>query len=176
MIGGLLIRSQRIYKAGEYVTIAEVQGKVRKVGLLYTYLEANVARNLYVIENAIAVTGVIVNHSRIGGSPVTVDIPIYDPGTLSRPEIGKCLTGLLEDWPLRFDDTFQAWLETHDGEAEIWRIMVYIPDHRMDEIGLIAGDLKIQLCDRLESLGVVVRDDDRVDVFIDKGGDEERKD
>lgn len=167
-IGGIMLSTRSIYKTGDYVTIGEAHGRVRRVGWLYTQLEDTVNRNVHIIENS-AVTGVIINHSKIGGSPVYVEIPIYDYNGITRIAFGEFLVDTVTAWDENHEEAkINAWIDSHDGEAEIWKVITHIPDDKLSESDIMAGELKVILCEELEAHGFVIRDDDRVDVFMGK--------
>lgn len=166
LIGRFLIRGQDLYRAGEFVTLDGAQGRVVRIGWLYTYLEVPVQRQLHTIENSAAVAGEVVNHSRIGGSPVFVDVPIYEYGPLDRIALRDLMVDTLNAWTEAYDDQADAWLNGHDGEAEIWRGLAYVGDEDIGHAEMLAGGAKALVCNALEAAGLVVRDDDRVDNFV----------
>jgi hypothetical protein len=171
LIGGVMLMTRGIYRKGDYVTIGEAHGKVQRVGWLYTHLTDEVGRNVFIIENS-AVTGVIVNHSRIQGAPVYVDVPIYDYGNYDRAGVEWAILNAMRTWSHRFDVALQAWVQSHDGEAEIWRALIYVADEKLARAEMLAGELRKRICETLEAQGVTVRDDDRVDVYMGGADDE----
>ncbi len=152
LVAGAMIHIDDIYQVGEVVTVAELHGKIVYRSLLRTELELPDGSKAWV-PNSTFQENQVLNHSRMGGWRVCVQIPLdraSDRGTAQRV-MDKVVASL--DWNSLGKEAFVAF--DHVGsEAMFFTAYAWIEDRT--EEPLYRGLLLSALVDELEAAGVSV--------------------
>jgi small-conductance mechanosensitive channel len=151
-VAGAMIRIDDIYQVGEAVTVGDLHGKVVYRSLLRTELELPDGSKAWV-PNSVFQENQVLNHSRMGGWRVCVQIP------LDRASDRATAQGVMDDvvasleWNSRGKDAFVAF--DHVGsEAMFFMAYAWIDDRTREP--WYRGLLLSALVDALEDAGVSV--------------------
>ena len=151
-VAGAMIRIDDLYQVGEAVTVGDLHGKVAYRSLLRTELELPDGSKAWV-PNSVFQENQVLNHSRMGGWRVCVQIPLdraSDRATAQ--DVMDDVVASLE-WNSRGKDAFVAF--DHVGsEAMFFMAYAWIDDRTREP--WYRGLLLSALVDALETAGVSV--------------------
>lgn len=155
VIAGLIIRSSRMYRKGDWIDTSGVVGKVTSLGLTHTTILKPVDRDSCVVENADVIDGTIINRSKIPGHPSVAHIAIYDYGHLSRSDA----LGVMHDSAMAFDKRMSdidplVYFDCVSGNAEYFKAIVHVKESYLEVLPKVNGDLTLDIIDALETKGV----------------------
>ena len=151
-VAGTMIRIDDLYQSGEVVTVGDLSGKVVHRSLLRTELELPDGSKAWV-PNSTFQDHQVLNHSRMGGWRVTVEVPLdrsSDRGKAQR--IMDEVVSTLE-WNCWGKQAFVAF-DRVGGEAMFFTAYAWITDRTQEP--WYRGLLLNALVDALEAAGVSV--------------------
>ena len=151
-VAGAMITIDDLYRVGEVVTVGEIFGRVVYKSVLRTELELPDGTMAWV-PNSEFQEAQVLNHSRLGGCRVSVEIPL--DGSPDRPLAVNTMNAALEGlwWNTSGRRPFVVF-ERVGGEAMFFRAYAWIDD-RTDE-PYYRGLLLSTLVDALELRGLSV--------------------
>lgn len=152
LVAGAMIRIDDIYRVGEVVTVGDLHGHVVYRSMLRTELELPDGSTAWV-PNSSFQDGQVLNHSRMGGWRICVDVPLdcaSDRATATAV-MNDVVTSLT--WNSEGKRAFVAF--DHVGsEAMFFKAYAWIDDRSLEP--WYRGVLLSQIVDALESVGVSV--------------------
>lgn len=151
-VAGTMIRIDDLYEVGEVVTVGELNGKVAHRSLLRTELELPDGSKAWV-PNSTFQDQEVLNHSRMGGWRVSVEIPLDRASDRSRAQevMDEVISSL--DWNSHGKRAFVVF-DRVGGEAMFFTAYAWIDDRTQEP--WYRGLLLSALVDALEDEGVSV--------------------
>lgn len=151
-VAGAMITIDDLYRVGDVVTVAGIFGRVRYKSVLRTELELPDGTTAWVPNSQFQEQQVL-NHSRLGGCRVSVEIPL--DGTPDRAAALRAMNEALDDltWGSAGRRPFVVF-ERVGGEAMFFRAYAWIDDRTTEPYH--CGLLLTALVDALEGAGLSV--------------------
>ncbi len=151
-VAGAMIRIDDVYEVGEAITVNELHGKVVYRSLLRTELELPDGSKAWV-PNSVFQESEVLNHSRMGGWRIRVQIPLDRATDRKRAQeiMGDVISGLT--WNAPGKQAFVAF-DHVGGEAMFFNAYAWIADRTQEP--WYRGLLLDTLVDALEADGVSV--------------------
>ena len=151
-VAGAMITIDDLYRVGEVVTVGEVFGRVTYKSVFRTELELPDGTTAWV-PNAQFQESQVLNHSRLGGSRISVEVPL--DGTPDRTAALRTMNRAIREhrWNSTGRRPFIVF-ERVGGEAMFFRAFAWIDDRTTEPF--YAGVLLTTLVDALEDDGFSV--------------------
>ena len=151
-VAGAMITIDDLYRVGDVVTVAGIFGRVRYKSVLRTEMELPDGTTAWVPNSQFQEQQVL-NHSRLGGCRVSVEIPL--DGTPDRAAALRAMNDALDDltWGSAGRRPFVVF-ERVGGEAMFFRAYAWIDDRTTEPYH--CGLLLTALVDALEGAGLSV--------------------
>jgi small conductance mechanosensitive channel len=152
LVAGAMIRIDDIYQVGEVVTVGDLHGTVVYRSMLRTELELPDGSTAW-IPNSSFQENQVLNHSRLGGWRLCVQVPLDRPTDRAKAtEVMNDVMGSLA-WNSPKREAFVAF-DHVGGEAMFFNAFAWIDDRT--EEPWFRGLLLSELVDALEAVGISV--------------------
>ena len=152
LVAGTMIRMDDVYREGEAVTVADLHGTVVYRTMLRTELQLPDGSTAWVPNSAFQ-DGQVLNHSRMGGWRVCVEVPL--DCVTDRAVAHRVMNDVMADlaWNCPGHQAFVAF-DHVGGEAMFFKAYAWITDRTQEP--WYRGLLLSELVDALEAAGVSV--------------------
>lgn len=153
LVSGLIILFQRPIKAGDWITVGDYQGLVRKTGLIATEVSTFEHASV-VLPNSEIVSNAVMNRT-LGRTQGRVDVPV---GVAYDSDVGKVLE-VLKSVAADSDKVLQepestVVLKDFSDSSLNFELRAFVPDIR--NIFEIASELRLEILKRFRDEGVTI--------------------